>query len=292
MKHELYQGDNEFWLNQLDESPKMIFADPPDGIGLKYCGYDDKTDPEEYIDLLAHWVPLFCNIADTVWISFNSRWLLEMSEIAKPIREQGWEFKPCVQTFSFYQNNKHDLGNAHRPLWRFRKPGASLYPDQAKILSWRQLNGDSRAKAGGKVPGDAFDFTKLPEKQRRDWHERAIQNGEWVVDYLIPDDHFDFTRVTGNSKQRRPYHPTQLNEGLVERCVLLSTQPGDWVVDPFGGTGTTLRACRKLGRPCTLIELDPVYCQNIASEHKMEIRETGENSRWTLDFDRNEEYTS
>lgn len=287
MKHELCLGDNLMWLHQLrDEKISMMFCDPPDGINLGYNEYDDKTDPEEYVKLLAQWLPLFCEKADTVWVSFNSRWMLEMAHIAAKIRDAGWEFKPCVQTFSFYQQNKHDLGNAQRPLWRFRKPGAGLYPDQAKIPSWRQLNGDSRATAGGKVPGDAFDFTKLVEKQRRDWHERAIQCGEWVVDPLTLDDHFDFTRVTGNSKQRRSYHPTQLNEGLIERCVLLSTAPGDWVVDPFAGTGTTLRVCRKVGRQCTLIELDPMYCDKIAEEHSMSKYKSGENTaRWNLPFE-------
>lgn len=287
MKHELCRGDNLMWLHQLrDEKISMIFADPPDGINLGYNEYDDKTDPEEYVKLLAQWLPLFCEKADTVWVSFNSRWILEMAPIAAEIRDSGWEFKPCVQTFSFYQANKHDLGNAQRPLWRFRKPGAGLYPDQAKIPSWRQLHGDKRAAEGGKLPGDVFDFTKVVEKQRRDWHERAIQCGEWVVDSLIPDDHFDFTRVTGNSKQRRTWHPTQLSEGLVERCVLLSTAPGDWVIDPFAGTGTTLRVCRKIGRQCTLIELDPLYCEKIAEEHGMSKYESGKtNARWTLPFE-------
>ncbi|MHA2136088.1 MAG: DNA methyltransferase [Candidatus Thorarchaeota archaeon] len=229
------------------------------------------------------WLRLFCEKADTVWFSFNSRWLLDLAIVAHELRKDGWEFKDCVQTFSFYQHCKTDLGNAHRPLWRFRNPGAGLYPEQAKIPSWRQLHGDKRAKKGGKVPGDTFDFTKLVEKNRRNWHERAIQCGEWVVDHLIPDTHFDFTRVTGNSKQRHNYHPTQLNEGLVKRCIQLSTKPGDWVVDTFGGTGTTLRVCRELGnRDCTLIELVPNYCLHIAAEHGMCLRESGKNARWEL----------
>ena len=292
MMHELWQGDNKWWLDNLHEPVEMIFADPPDNINLDYKNFKDKMPDEEYAQLLDDWLWKFCKVAETVWISFNSRWLLELARTARAIEAKGWEFTPCVQTFSFYQHNKNDLGNAHRPLWRLRSPDAKLYPDQAKIPSWRQLNGDARATAGGKVPGDAFDFTKLQEKQRRDWHERAIQNGEWVVDHLIPDDHFDFTRVTGNSKQRRAWHPTQLHEGLVERCVLLSTKPGDRVIDPFGGTGTTLRVCRKIGRPCTLIELDPHYCKDIAGEHGMEAVEMNKFSCWTLDFDPNEVYTS
>ncbi len=235
MRHELWHGDCTEWLTHLDEGHiACIFADPPDNIGLGYDAYKDNIANDEYVATLGSWLRLFCDKADTVWFSFNSRWLLDLAPVAKEIRDSGWEFMDCVQTFTFYRYNKKDLGNAHRPLWRFRKPGAGLYPEQAKIQSWRQLNGDIRAAKGGKVPGD----------------------------------HFDFPRVTGNSKQRRKWHPTQLHEKLVERCILLSTKPGDWVVDPFGGTGTTLRVCKELGdRYCTLIELDEGYCQKIAEEH-------------------------
>jgi len=85
----------------------------------------------------------------------------------------------------------------------------------------------------------------------------------------VPGDVFDFTRVTGNSKQRRAWHPTQLNEGLVERCLRLTTPPGGTVLDPFGGTGTTLRVCKRLELPCTLIELDRDYCKRIAEENAL-----------------------
>jgi DNA modification methylase len=248
MNYQLCQGDNLLWLHQLRDEPiAMIFADPPDNIGLNYGKYVDTMPDEEYIEYLEEWTNLFCVKAATTWISFNSKWLVPMAAIAGSLVARGWQFKPCVQTFTFYQQNKHDLGNAHRPLWRFRKPQSCVYPEQAKIPSWRQLNGDKRAAEGGKVPGD----------------------------------HFDFPRVVGNSKQRRSYHPTQLHEGLVERCIRLSTKPGDWVVDPFAGTGTTLRACKTVGdRDCTLIELDPGYCEKIAAEHNLTHREVGKFSRW------------
>lgn len=287
MRLELCQGDCMLWLDQLrDEKISCIFADPPDNIGLGYENYEDKLADQEYETQLWEWTKKFITVSDIVWISFNAKWTITMGKIAHELlgtfSDDGLEVKPCVQTFSFYQLNKNDLGNAHRPLWRFRKNNAPLYPEQIKVQSWRQRHGDKRATAGGKVPGDSFDFTKLPERQHRDWHERAIKCGDWVVDPLIPDDHFDFTRVTGNSKQRRPYHPTQLNEGLVERCVALSTKEGDWVVDPFGGTGTTMRVCRKINRSCTLVEIDPTYCKEIATEHGLKLREKGKLARWEL----------
>ena len=145
------------------------------------------------------------------------------------------EAKPCVQTFTFGQHNHHDLGNNHRPLLRLRWREAPLFPDAIRVPSWRQENGDKRADPRGRVPGDVMDFP----------------------------------RVTGNSKQRRTWHPTQLNEGLVERCVKLTTPPGGTVLDPFGGTGTTLRVCKRINLSCTLIEMDREYCRQIAVENHL-----------------------
>lgn len=84
---------------------------------------------------------------------------------------------------------------------------------------------------------------------------------------INPGDVFDFPRVTGNSAQRCDWHPTQLHEDLVERALRLVTQEGDTVLDPFGGTGTTLRVCNKINRDCTLIELDDLYCGRIRTDH-------------------------
>jgi DNA modification methylase len=46
---------------------------------------------------------------------------------------------------------------------------------------------------------------------------------------------------------------------LVERCIRNSTKPGQTVLDPFGGSGTTLIAAEKSGRTARLMELDPKY---------------------------------
>ena len=89
--------------------------------------------------------------------------------------------------------------------------------------------------------------------------------------------------MTGNSKQRRPWHPTQLNEGLVERCIKFTTPEGETVLDPFGGTGTTLRVCRRLGCPCTLIEIDADYCAEIVKEHGMKRSEYVHRALWEIE---------
>jgi DNA modification methylase len=58
-------------------------------------------------------------------------------------------------------------------------------------------------------------------------------------------------------------HPTMKPVELVERAIRNSSRPGDIVLDPFGGSGTTLIAAEKTGRRARLIELEPKYCDVI-----------------------------
>ncbi len=235
----LFHGDCLDILPGMGDHIDCIFADPPDNIGLKYEGYTDKLPPEVYVDLLGEWMQTFVRLADTTWVSFNAKWIAEMGIIAKKLLDihGDLDFKPCVQTFTFGQCNQRDFGNNHRPLWRFRRENSMFYPDQIRIESERQKMGDKRADPRGRVPGDVFNFT----------------------------------RVVGNSKQRREWHKTQLNEGLVERCILSCTEEGDHVVDPFAGTGTTLRVCEGIGRKCTTMDVSRNYCERIAEEHGLQI---------------------
>jgi DNA modification methylase len=52
---------------------------------------------------------------------------------------------------------------------------------------------------------------------------------------------------------------------LVERAIRNSSKGRDTVLDPFGGSGTTLIACEKAGRQARLIELEPKYCDVIVA---------------------------
>ena len=63
----------------------------------------------------------------------------------------------------------------------------------------------------------------------------------------------------------RKAHPTQKPEGLLHRVLLASTNPGDVVLDPFFGTGTTGAVARRLGRHAIGIERDPAYARAAAA---------------------------
>src|SRR6185312_952033 len=57
----------------------------------------------------------------------------------------------------------------------------------------------------------------------------------------------------------RKAHPTQKPEALLHRVLLATTKPGDTVLDPFFGTGTTGAVAKRLGRHYIGIERDPDY---------------------------------
>jgi hypothetical protein len=222
--------------------------DPPDNVGLGYDTYKDKRP--DYIEWLAEVMELAVAKSDVFWLSYNAKWTFEVGRIVTEILKKYETIyaKPCVQTFTFGQHNQHDLGNCHRPLVRFTQENVILYPDAIRVPSWRQEHGDSRADPRGRVPSDVFN---------------------------IP-------RVTGNSKQRRSWHPTQINEDLIERCIKLCCKDYDTVVDPFAGTGTTLRVCKRLGISCTIGDIDQTYCEKIAEENRLQraIADYWPNGRW------------
>ena len=58
-------------------------------------------------------------------------------------------------------------------------------------------------------------------------------------------------------------HPTMKPVALVERAIRNSSKTRDIVLDPFGGSGSTMVACEKTGRQARLIELDPKYADVI-----------------------------
>jgi DNA modification methylase len=62
---------------------------------------------------------------------------------------------------------------------------------------------------------------------------------------------------------RNDLHPTMKPVALVERAIRNSSKSRDVVLDPFGGSGSTLIACEKAGRQARLVELEPKYCDVI-----------------------------
>lgn len=85
------------------------------------------------------------------------------------------------------------------------------------------------------------------------------------------------------SKDEKTEHPTQKPVELFSRSILHHTNPGEYVYDPFAGSGTLMVACEKTKRRALMMELDPKYCDIIIQRYenysgKKAIREAKDGS--------------
>ena len=73
-------------------------------------------------------------------------------------------------------------------------------------------------------------------------------------------------------------HPAVMPMTLARRCIRITSRPGDVVLDPYAGSGTTLLAAQELGRNWVGVELKPEYVDLI--EHRLDPCAAAENSKW------------
>lgn len=79
---------------------------------------------------------------------------------------------------------------------------------------------------------------------------------------------FDWFRWERDSRKEYPkIHPTQKPVGVLKRLIEVFTDPGDVVIDPVAGSGTTLRAAYELGRSAYGFEVDKSFYE--AAREKM-----------------------
>lgn len=93
---------------------------------------------------------------------------------------------------------------------------------------------------------------------------KKLKKGEAIK--LLQDifsDKQSTTVINEDKPARSAEHPTMKPVKLLARLIRNSTRPGETVLDPFGGSGSTLIACEQLGRICYTMEFDPKYCDVI-----------------------------
>src|SRR5690606_15586883 len=124
---------------------------------------------------------------------------------------------------------------SHAHLFYFiRNPNAFTFNDaDIRVPSARQLvYGDRRANPQGRLPDDTW----------------ILRPQDLPEGFGPEEDTWYFPRVCGTFRERTGWHGCQMPEQLLGRIIRACSNEGELVLDPFGGSGTTLAVAKKLRR--------------------------------------------
>lgn len=263
-RHRLMCGDStsiDDMLRLMDgQIADMIFTDPPYNVA-----YEGKTADRLKIQN--------DSMEDSRFFAFLLQAYKCMFEVTKPggaiyvahadsegvnfrtaMIEAGWLLKQCL----IWAKNSLVLGRQdyhwrHEPILYGWKPGAAH-----KWYGGRKQD---------TIIEDEYGVTITEQNGKK---IITIQNEGRTLVLSVDDYHIEYASDdAGTSLWRieRPIrnadHPTMKPVALVARAIVNSSRMGDIVLDPFGGSGTTLIAAEQTGRRAYLMELDPKYADVI-----------------------------
>ncbi len=105
-------------------------------------------------------------------------------------------------------------------------------------------------------------------RQDYQWkHEPILYGWKDGASHAWYADRKQTTLIEYDRPQKSPEHPTMKPVGLCGYLIRNSSKEGDIVLDPFGGSGSTLIAAEQLSRICYMMELDPKYCDVIVKRY-------------------------
>ena len=204
----------------------LVFADPPFNWNRAYDTWDDSMPEEEYLTFTFDWIDLCVKAlrpGGTLWINIPDDWAAEIVCYLKhrlPRKPPGVVAMPnwCIWHYRFGQNSTERFINSKVHALCFVKAGAAHTWNPKEVLELsdraaiyadpRTMSKKDGMPAGKRVPMDV-----------------------WYGQF--------WGRVQGNNKERRPGHDNQLPEVYLERVIRATSNPGDLVMDPFLGSGTT-----------------------------------------------------
>jgi modification methylase len=237
---QILQGDCAEVMKSLpDASVDLVFADPPYNLQL---GGDLHRPDNSKVDAVDNdWD----QIGDfDAYDLFSCAWLTEARRVLKP--------NGALWTIGSYHNIfrvgtfLQDMGFwiLNDVIWRKSNPMPNFkgtrFTNAHETLIWASKTKDARPTfnyAAMKALNDGV-------QMRSDWTLPICAGGERL-----------------KTAEGKKAHPTQKPESLLHRVLLATSNPGDVVLDPFFGTGTTGAVARKLGRHFIGIEADPTYAE-------------------------------
>lgn len=223
-----------------DASVDMVFADPPYNLQL---GGDLLRPDNSKVDAVDDDWDQFESFA--AYDAFTRAWLSECRRVLKP--------EGSIWVIGSY-HNVFRLGAAIQDLgfwvlndiiWRKSNPMPNFkgtrFTNAHETLIWAAR---SREQKRYTFNYDALKAFNEDTQMRSDWTFALCTGEERIKD-----------------EDGKKAHPTQKPEALLHRVMLAATRPGDVVLDPFFGTGTTGAAAKRLGRHFIGIEREETYAK-------------------------------
>lgn len=208
-------------------SVELVFADPPFNIGYGYDVYDDRKPKAKYLAWADKWLAEAVRVLHprgSLFLAIGDEYVAEYKVRLDALGLAMRNWIVWHYTFGPHLTRKFGRDHAHI-LYYVRDPRHFTFnADAVRVESARQRTGDKRANPAGRVPGDVWAVPRLP----------------------------------GNSNERVG-HPCQMPEAILTRIIRAATNPGELVLDPFAGSGTTLVVAKKLGRDALGFELSTNY---------------------------------
>jgi site-specific DNA-methyltransferase (adenine-specific) len=251
--NQIIQGDCIATLNDGPEGwVDLVFADPPFNIGYLYHGYQDERSVDDYLNFSRDWmraVKRALKPTGSFFLAIGDEFAADLAVIAR--RELGFNLRNwIIWHYTFGQQPKQKFARSHTHILYLTKDEKefTFNPDAIRVASARQTTyGDARANPKGKLPDDVWYL----RPQEANAAEEQLFNAEC--------DTWNVSRVCGTFKEREGWHGCQMPMGVLDRVIKSASNPGDLVLDPFNGSGTTCVSAALLGRRYVGIDQSDEY---------------------------------
>jgi site-specific DNA-methyltransferase (adenine-specific) len=288
---EIHRGDCIKLLNSKEPGwVDLCFADPPFNIGYRYHNYDDRKDVDEYLDFSRQWMTAVHRAlkpTGSFYLAIGDEFAADLCVIAR--RELGFTMRNWIvwhYTFGQQTKKKFALSHTHILYFSKEKPEAGMgnltfNADAVRVASARQTQyGDARANPKGKLPDDVWILRPQETPYVESSFSKVSQEGVETSPLQFFDPNSDtwfISRVCGTFKEREGWHGCQMPIGVLDRIIKASSNPGDVVLDPFNGSGTTAVSAALMDRRFVGIDQSAEYVKFAKSRlsHAMKAHQNG-----------------
>jgi site-specific DNA-methyltransferase (adenine-specific) len=239
---ELWHSDALALLGRLDDrSVDLVVTDPP------YAIAKDEWDEFESLEAYVDWCDVWLAEIARVLAPHGSAYVCGFSEILADVKARSARrFESCRWLIWYYRNKANlgrDWGRSHESILHLRGEDARLDVDAVRV----PYNGHT---------------TKYPARVQAvsSQYGRGVRRDRWEPHPLgaKPRDVIEIPVICNGMTEKTP-HATQKPEELIDRLIRASSQPGQLVVDPFVGSGTTAVVAARLGRKWLAGDSDARY---------------------------------